>query len=188
MSIKRVSIVANYNISEKLSAAISVAKKIEGYVEEIYISEAYRDRIMRSHNHRPKFTYKAADEVYSNSDLVIAIGGDGVMLEAARRATPTNTAILGINMGRVGYMTELEMTELDLLDNVFEGDYYFDERAMLKVEIKSSKGQSRFSAFALNEAVIAKGATARIIDLSLSDNGQLVSEYRADGLVVATPT
>jgi NAD+ kinase len=110
------------------------------------------------------------------------------MLEAARRATPTGIAILGINMGRVGYMTELEMTELDLLDKIFTDEYYFDERAMLKVEIRSGKGQSRFSAYALNEAVIAKGSTARIIDLELSDNGTLVSEYRADGLVVATPT
>ena len=188
MNIKRIAIVANCNITEKLSAAMSVAKKIEHNAEVIYIPEAYRDRIMRSHNHLPKFQYKSNDEIYSLSDLVIAIGGDGVMLEAARRATPTGIAILGINMGRVGYMTELEMTEIDLLDKIFAGEYYFDERAMLRVEIRSGKGQSRFSSYALNEAVIAKGATARIIDLELSDNGRLVSEYRADGLVVATPT
>jgi NAD+ kinase len=188
MSIKRIAIVANCNITEKLSAAMSVAKKIEGRVEVIYIPETYRERIMRSRNHNPKFQYKSTEEIYSESDLVIAIGGDGVMLEAARRATPTGTPILGINMGRVGYMTELEMTELDLLDKIFDGEYHLDERAMLRVEIRSARGQSRFSSYALNEAVIAKGATARIIDLELSDNGTLVSEYRADGLVVATPT
>lgn len=110
------------------------------------------------------------------------------MLEAARRSTPCGIPILGVNMGRVGYMTELEMNELDLLQKIFTEEFYLDERAMLRVEIRSSKGQSRFSAYALNEAVIAKGATARIIDLELSDNGRLVSEYRADGLVVATPT
>jgi NAD+ kinase len=119
---------------------------------------------------------------------VVGIGGDGVMLEAARRATPAGIPILGINMGRIGYMTELEMTELDLLDNIFKGDYYLDERAMLRVEIRSSKGNNKFSAYALNEAVVANGTTARIIDLELLDNGRLVSEYRADGLVVSTPT
>ena len=85
-------------------------------------------------------------------------------------------------------MTELEMNELDLLGEIFKGNYRLDERAMLRVEIKSNKGNSRFTAYALKEAVIANGTTARIIDLELSDNGRLVSEYRADGLVVATPT
>lgn len=188
MSIKKIAIIANCNIPEKLSAAVAVAKKIESRTEEIYILAAYRERIMRSHNHIQKFTYLTPDEIYTRADLVIVIGGDGAMLEAARRATPTGIAILGINMGRVGYMTELEMTEIDLLDKIFDGEYYFDERAMLKVEIRSSKGQSRFSAYALNEAVVAKGSTARIIDLELSDNGRLVSEYRADGLVISTPT
>ncbi len=188
MSIKKVAVVTNYNIPEKLTAAMSVTNKIEPFVEELYLPTNYRERIMRSHNHKPKFTYLTPEEIYSRADLVIVIGGDGVMLEAARRATPSGIPILGINMGRVGYMTEIEMTELDQLEKIFKDEYYLDERAMLKVDIRSSKGQSRFSAYALNEAVIAKGATARIIDLELSDNGRLVSEYRADGLVVATPT
>ena len=188
MSIKNIAIVTNYNIPEKLSAAMSVAEKIEEKASEIYMPSNYRERIMRAHKHRPIFSYLTPEEIYAKADLVIAIGGDGVMLEAARRATPTGIPILGINMGRVGYMTELEMTELDLLDKIFDGEYYLDERAMLKVEIRSNKGNSRFSAYALNEAVIAKGATARIIDLELADNGTLVSEYRADGIVVATPT
>ena len=85
-------------------------------------------------------------------------------------------------------MTELEMDELDLLDNVFEGKYVLDKRAMLSVKIVSSTGANRFSALALNEAVIANGSTARIIDLELSDGEEIVSTYRADGLVVATPT
>lgn len=188
MEIKKIAIVTNYNIPEKLGAAMQVAEKLEGRASDIIIPANYRERVMRAHKHRPSFTYMSLEEIYSSTDLVIAIGGDGVMLEAARRATPTGTPILGINMGRVGYMTELEMTELELLDKIFAGEYYLDERAMLKVEIKSGNGQSRFSAYALNEAVIAKGATARIIDLELSDNGRLVSEYRADGLVIATPT
>ncbi len=188
MSMERIAVVTNYNIPEKLSAAISVANRIEQYAKEIYLPVSYKERIMRSHNHKQIFTYITSDEIYAKADLVIVIGGDGVMLEAARRATPTGTPILGINMGRVGYMTELEMTELDLLDHIFRGEYYLDERAMLKVEIVSASGQNKFSAYALNEAVIAKGATARIIDLELSDNSTLVSTYRADGLVVATPT
>ena len=188
MKIEKIAIVTNYNISDKLSAAMEVAEKLSAHVKELFVPDTYKERIFRSHNHKSFFTYLSFDEIYSKCDLIVAIGGDGVMLEAARRATPCGIAILGINMGRVGYMTELEMNELDLLDKIFADEFYLDERAMLRVEIRSNKGQSRFSAYALNEAVIAKGATARIIDLELSDNGRLVSEYRADGIVVATPT
>lgn len=188
MKIEKIAIVTNYNIPDKLAAAIAVAEEIYEKAKAVYIPENYKDRIFRSHNHKSYFTYLSFDGIYSDSDLVIVIGGDGVMLEAARRATPCGIPILGINMGRVGYMTELEMNEISLLDRIFTGDYYLDERAMLRVDIRSSKGQSRFSAYALNEAVIANGSTARIIDLQLSDNGRLVSEYRADGIVVATPT
>ena len=188
MKIEKIAVVTNYNISDKLAAALTVSEKLSQYIDEIYIPEGYKDRIFRSHNHKKYFTYMSIDEIYVKSDLVIVIGGDGVMLEAARRATPCGIPILGINMGRIGYMTELEMNELDLLEKIFSEDFYLDERAMLKVEMRSNKGQSKFSAYALNEAVIANGSTARIIDLELSDNGRLVSEYRADGLVIATPT
>lgn len=188
MKIEKIAIVTNYNIPEKLSAAITVAQKLSIHLKQLYIPEVFKDRIFRSHNHKSFFTYVSYDDIYSSSDLVVVIGGDGVMLEAARRATPCGIPILGINMGRVGYMTELEMNELDLLDKIFANEFYLDERAMLRVDIRSSKGQSRFSAYALNEAVIANGTTARIIDLELSDSGRLVSEYRADGLVIATPT
>ena len=187
-NIKKISIITNYNIQEKLNAAICVAEKLSTFVETVYIPASYKDRIMRAHQHRSYFSYVAQEEIYESSDLVIGIGGDGVMLEAARRATPMGIPILGINMGRVGYMTELEMTELDLLGKIFDEEYYLDERAMLRVEIRSSNGNSKFTAYALNEAVVANGSTARIIDLQLSDNGRLVSEYRADGLVIATPT
>lgn len=188
MKIGKIAVVTNYNISDKLAAAVTVSEKLSQYIDDIYIPEGYKDRIFRSHNHKKYFTYMSIDEIYVKSDLVIVIGGDGVMLEAARRATPCGIPILGINMGRIGYMTELEMNELDLLEKIFSGEFYLDERAMLKVEMRSNKGQSKFSAYALNEAVIANGSTARIIDLELSDNGRLVSEYRADGLVIATPT
>lgn len=188
MKIEKIAVVTNYNISDKLAAAVTVSEKLSQYIDDIYIPEGYKDRIFRSHNHKKYFTYMSIDEIYVKSDLVIVIGGDGVMLEAARRATPCGIPILGINMGRIGYMTELEMNELDLLEKIFSGEFYLDERAMLKVEMRSNRGQSKFSAYALNEAVIANGSTARIIDLELSDNGRLVSEYRADGLVIATPT
>ncbi len=185
---KRIAIITNYNIQEKLSGACAVAERINAHVDEIMIPLNYKDRILRSHRHMTKFSYLPYEQIYSEAELIIVLGGDGFMLEAARRAAPNGISILGINMGRVGYMTELEMNELELIDRVFEGKYSIDERAMLKVDIRSAKGQIRSSSYALNDAVIANGAAARIVDLELSDGGELVNTYRADGLVIATPT
>lgn len=185
---KKIALITNYNIPEKLSAAEAVTEAIGGRAEKIYIPICYKDRILRSRMHKSVYAYRTPDEIYAEAELVIVIGGDGSMLEAARRAAKGAIPVLGINMGRVGYMTELEMTELALLDRVFSGDYRLDERAMLSVRIVSDKGQTRFAADALNEAVIANGSTARIIDVELFDGNEPVSTYRADGLVVATPT
>ena len=178
---KKIALITNYNISDKLNAADTVAQRIADKVEQILVPLSYKDRIFRSHMHKSIYSYKSLDEIYTEAELVIVIGGDGCMLSAARRAAKNDIPVLGINMGRIGYMTELEIDELDLLDKVFSGEYYLEERAMLSVKIVSDKGHNRFSAEALNEAVIANGVAARIIDVELYD-----SEYAVEPVGVAT--
>lgn len=185
---KKAVLITNFNIKEKADAAYIVADKLVPFCSEIRISSNFKDKIFRSHKHRREFVYKNADELYEGSDILVVLGGDGSMLEAARRASLLDIPILGINLGRVGYMTELEIDELDLIEQVFKGEYTIDERAMLSVEVVSREGNVKSNSYALNEAVVANGTTARIIDLKLSDNGVHVSDFRADGLVVATPT
>ncbi len=185
---KKTAIIANFNIREKAEAAFAVADKIAPFCSEIMILSAYKDKIFRAHKHRGEFRYCSADEIYSSAEMVIVLGGDGFMLETARRASVADIPILGINLGRVGYMTELEPSELDLIEEVFKGNYTIDERAMLSVTILTKDEQKKGESYALNEAVVANGSTARIVDLQLSDNGVLVSDFRADGLVIATPT
>lgn len=185
---KNIALITNYNITEKLAAADAVAEAIGSRVERILVPEQYKERIFRARMHRSIYTYMPVSEIYGNAELAIVIGGDGSMLECTRLAAPAGIPVLGINMGRVGYMTELEMDELALLDKVFSGDYAIDERAMLSVVIKSESGNIKFRAHALNEAVIANGAAARMVDIELYDGEELVTQYRADGLVIATPT
>lgn len=185
---KKIALITNFNIPDKLSAAMRVADRISGKVEEIAIPLTYKDRIMRNKSHRKEFVYKAPEELYSTAELVVVLGGDGAMLDASRRVANHGTPILGINMGRIGYMTELEMDELDMLSRVFEGKYRIDERAMLEAEVVSGKGVKKFLGSALNEATVTNGSAARIVDLELSDGDELVYTYRADGLVIATPT
>ena len=185
---KTVALITNYNISEKLSAAMQTVEIISPYVEEILIPVTYKERIMRSMNHKSQFSYKNPEEIYSLPEMVIVLGGDGAMLDAARRIAPAGIPILGINMGRVGYMTELEFDEIELIKKVFEGKYKINERSMLEALVESKNGQKKFSGYALNEATVTNGAAARIVDIQLSDGDELVHTYRADGLVVATPT
>ena len=185
---KKIALITNFNIQEKLAAGCRVAEYILGHGCEVLIPQSYKERILRSHMHRNGFTYLSPDRLYDEAEMAIVLGGDGFVLETARRATPKDVPILGINMGRVGYMTELEPEELSLLDRLFEGDYCIDERAMLKVELRSAKGQTRATAYALNDAVIANGSTARIVDLMLFNGEEEIDTYRADGLVVSTPT
>lgn len=185
---KKIALIANFNIKEKADAAYAVLEKIYPECSEIMINEVYKEKIFRALKHNSKHTYKSVDSLYDGVDFAIVLGGDGYMLEASRYASPRGVAILGINLGHMGYMTELEYNELPLIERVFKGEYTIDERAMLEATVITSKGLKKGSSFALNEAVIANGSKAKIADLELSDNGTFISSFRADGLVVATPT
>ena len=120
-------------------------------------------------------------------DLVVVLGGDGTLLSVAR-TLPPGTPILGVNMGHLGFLTEVNRTELyPVLGEVFAGDFEVDERSMMEVELERQSGQ-KHSFLVLNDAVIGKSALARIIELTLEVDGHLVARYRADGLIVSTPT
>ena len=123
----------------------------------------------------------------SDADLVIVAGGDGTLLSVGR-SLHTDVPILGVNMGRLGFLTEVARTDLyPVLEDVFAGRYEVEERSMLDVELQRESGRSH-SFRVLNDAVIGKSALARIIELTLEVDDHLVARYRADGLIVATPT
>lgn len=185
----RFALITNFNINEKLSAAMQVAEKLIATAEcEILITANNKERIARMRLSRKEFSYLPVDEVYARADIVVVLGGDGTILESARRAAPHDKPIIGINLGRLGYMAELDMSELDLLPRLFSGDYKLEHRSMLSVSIIGSTGKSRYSSFALNEAVISNGSIARIVDLELYQDNTLMNSYRADGLIIASPT
>lgn len=190
---QKVALITNYNIYEKAGAAMTVAGRLHALGREILISSYNREKVLRMNRGRYRFTFLPMDDLYAAADLLIVLGGDGTILEAARRAANRGTPILGINLGRVGYMAELEMDELELLDGLFGGadlspTYTIEQRSMLHVELLNTRGEVRTTAYGLNDAVITNGSVARIVDIELSENGVPVTNYRADGLIVATPT
>ena len=185
---KNIGLIVNFNIKEKAEAAFAVADRLSEHDVKILIPETYKEKIFRSLKHKSNFEYLSYEEIYARAELAVVLGGDGFILDAARRSAPSGVPILGINLGRVGYMTELETDELSLLDKYFAGEYRIDERAMLEISIISSNGSKKLTSFALNDVVVANGSTARIVDLLLMEDGEAISTYRADGLIVSTPT
>jgi len=131
---------------------------------------------------------KNREEVAAGSKLLLVLGGDGTLLAAARVAALHGIPILPINMGSLGFLTSFTIEELyPALEDTLSGRYSVSERVMLKVDLER-EGKIIETQRVLNEAVINKGALARMIDLELRIDQDFVCRYRADGLIVATPT
>lgn len=185
---KKFALITNFNIYDKANAAMLVAEQLLASGADVLIPAVNKDRIFRMHKNRKKYIYLPLEEVYAEADCIIVLGGDGSILDAARRAAPLCKPLLGINMGHLGYMTELEISELDQLSHVVAGEFETEARAMLAVSVHTQTGGKKAESFALNDVVISNGSVARIVDLELYEGGELVSNYRADGMIVATPT
>jgi len=126
------------------------------------------------------------DEIGSKSDLVITLGGDGTLLSVARHV-PSGVPIMGVNMGTLGFLTEITVEELPhVLDAVLAGNYESEERVTFDVEIRNGSATRAFRV--LNDVVVNKAAPARILEMWIEVSGRFVSSFRADGLIVSTPT
>lgn len=126
------------------------------------------------------------DELIENCDIVIVVGGDGTTLNVAKAASLHNKLTLGINAGRLGFMSGLERDELSLLNRLVSGDYEVEERMMINARLLSENGIQNF--ICLNDAVITRGDLARLIDVTVKSDGRVITKNRADGMIIATPT
>lgn len=121
-------------------------------------------------------------------DVVVSLGGDGTMLRAVDLAYEAGVPVLGVNVGQLGYLTEVEPPDFDAaLDRLLSGDYQVAERMVLAIDVESA-GAARGRWFALNEAVLEKIHTGRLVRLEVVVNGAPFTTYAADGVIVATPT
>lgn len=127
------------------------------------------------------------DRELPTADAVICFGGDGTILHMAKTATRHGIPILGVNIGTMGFMAELENTELQMLSRLAEDDYTVDNRMMLDVTVHRDR-DIIFHDICLNDVVITKGAVARIVHLCVKCDGVQAMECGGDGVIVATPT
>jgi NAD+ kinase len=129
-----------------------------------------------------------SDEMIRQVDVILVLGGDGTLLHAARLVGAAGIPMLGVNLGSLGFLTEVKLDDIySALEGLLSGQYQSEERVLLNVEV-IREGKTEVQYLALNDAVINKGALARIIDLEVSVNSQTVLSMRADGLIVSTPT
>ncbi len=124
----------------------------------------------------------------NDTDLILTTGGDGTILHAAQVAVSNQTPITGVNLGKLGFMTELKAEEAkDKLSSLLGGKGWIDERAMIEAEVSQKDGAAQ-TYYALNDVVVARGAIARMINVEASVDGESLTTYKADGVIVATAT
>ena len=141
----------------------------------------------RSYDLPKDLKFSRLDRELSGADLIICFGGDGTILHMSKTATRAGIPILGVNIGTMGFMAELESTELEQLKRLATGDFTVDKRMMLDVTVFRDR-DIIFHDICLNDVVITKGAVARIVHLAVECDGVEAMECGGDGVIVATPT
>lgn len=172
----KISIFPNLNNNGVRELTTDIVNELKTLGAEVSIAECGAEPTM----------FPNIEELIDKCDIAIAVGGDGTTLNVAKAASFKGKATLGINAGRLGFMSGLERNELDMLKNIIEDNYIVEERMMLTAELTSSDGNAIYHC--LNDAVISRGTLARLIDINVSCDGRRVTKTSADGLIVSTPT
>ena len=177
---KRIGIIAKGNKPE----AIPVVKELVGWLKDRKV-ECFVDAAIAKGVSHPALDKQ---EMAGAVEMVVVLGGDGTLLAAARALQKKQVPILGVNLGGLGFLTEITLAELyPMLEAILRGEYKTDERMLLEARVwRKEKVVDTFQV--LNDVVINKGALARIIELETSVDQAYLTTFRSDGLVISTPT
>lgn len=169
----------------KKREAFSVGNDVINWLEKKgihYLIEADAAEILNN-NFKADYQY-----LRDNTDIIIVIGGDGTFLHTAHHFFTTDIPLLGINIGHLGFLTEIETNELtEALNRLLLENYKVEKRMILEARL-FRKGEEIYKKNALNDIVIHRGAKSRMVGIDLFINEEIVNSYRSDGLIVATPT
>lgn len=127
-------------------------------------------------------------QIGSGADFAVVVGGDGTVLGIARQLAPFNVPLVGINQGRLGFMTDISLEDKErVLGEILAGQYEVEERSLLAAKV-TREGQTILEAIALNDVVVARGAVSGMVELTVDVDGRFMYSQRSDGLIVSTPT
>jgi len=166
---------------------LSAARAAENILREAGLSTVYCLPFRPEGDAQFGVPLKSLPQELRCSDLVVAFGGDGTILHLARAASMRNVPVLGVNLGSLGFMSDLEVGELALLKNLATEQFRREKRMMLDVSV-CREGRQVYASSALNDAVITKGAIARVVRLQVTTGETQLGIFSGDGVVVATPT
>lgn len=175
----KIALLPNLTRKNSLSVSLKVCCKLDQLNADYIVREDEKD-FFNNTNAR----FLSYEDMISECDVIIAIGGDGTFIHAAKAGKP----ILGINAGRIAFMAGLEPTELDLLEKLIDGDYENDKRMMLKADVCNSDGEVIDTCYCVNDAVVARGMKIKMEDIAVEHNGKLINNFTADGIIISTPT
>jgi len=180
---KTVAVIGRYNTAEIAESLLGLAALLQQRGCAVLIEEKTAANIGRN-----GFSIGDYAAIGAQADLAVVLGGDGSMLSAARHLAAHGVPLVGVNQGRLGFMTDIAFSHMrETIELLLSGQYTLEERTML--EAKVLRGEKEFfSTQALNDIVVNKGATGRMIEFLVHIDGQFVYDLRSDGIIVASPT
>lgn len=179
---RRVGIITNPQKDCKLKITSSIIAWLEQNNCEVYTEKSLAELLGR------QLVLQYDNIKLKTIDFIIVLGGDGTILDVAGKILDSDIPILGVNMGRLGFLAEVEVSEVfDMLSNIMAGRYCTEERLMLRTELYNDSILQK-TLYSLNEIGISRGTLPRIITIDAYINGDYVNTYNADGVIVATPT
>ena len=182
-SFKTVALIGKYKSPEVAGPLLELARYLEGRKVKVLI-----DRLTASQVKETKYPALALEEIGEQADLAIIIGGDGTMLNIARTLAPHDMALVGVNQGRLGFLTDISVeTMIATIGAILDGKFVAEERMLLEGQVHSG-AKKMFEALAFNDVVVSKGPKGSMLELEVRVDGQFIYNQRADGLIVATPT
>jgi len=180
--VQRVGLIAN---SEK-PASVSLVQRAAALIEQSGRSVFFDEMTAKLSGSHHRSSPDAA-ALTAHVDLILVFGGDGTMLRIAREIQGSTTPLLGINLGGLGFLTDIPSSDLDrALEQIWSGEFTVESRAL--IEASGSCGERKIQTTALNDFVISRGLVSRLIELEVRVDSELLTRYRCDGLVVSSPT
>lgn len=174
---------------EFLDSAVNLFNKLTEYKADIYIFQPFLEFITGQYNFLPKFsgTFSKKEEITKKTDFIFSIGGDGTFLETVTYVKDKDIPIVGINSGRLGFLANIGTEEInEAIDAIFQNRFTFDYRTLVQLHTKT--GLFGHENYALNEVTVMKHDSSSMITIETYLNKELLNKYRADGLIVSTPT
>lgn len=185
----KVGIIAKHTIAHQQQDFIrNLIKRLQQDLQTITVDENITSSLTKEIAKEKRVSGKTREQILKESDLVMVLGGDGTMLKVAGCLPEKNVLILGVNFGNKGFLTSIIPDDMEMAwKKILKKQYFINKRMLLHVQLfRHKKKQSSF--VAMNEAVINQGSFARLIELTMSEGNQKMISFKADGMIIATPT